>query len=321
MEERILINRSSELLQIARDFIKDKDLICAYVGGSVGRGEADQYSDIDLTVFTLTEVASKKADILYKGEIIQLETLHISELPNQDMIEVTPWDFRFLVEVTILKDEEGKLNELIKWATDYFHSDHGRKKMIEQVSHIVRERIESAFDCLKQQKYYSATIAAMGAWAKAGFLYLFCKEHSLANELMIPRMQSLEVYHTFKRVSPFNLDVNVLEVQRIISRFRKHLRNKGYSYNDVFEIHDILCERKIQRLSNKKEYLNLRYQMYGEALWLYFETSEGLSFEQYFNQLPNELQNDLSKIGFIALEEKNVKEICELGEELLKLSY
>ncbi|KRG13633.1 hypothetical protein ACA29_08105 [Lederbergia galactosidilytica] len=193
MEKGRLINKSGELLQVAREFIKDKELICAYVGGSVGRGEADRYSDVDLTVFTETEIATKKADILYKGEIIQLETLHISELPNKEMIEVSPWEFRFLLEVTILKDEEGKLDKLIKWTTDYFHAENGRKKMIAQVSQIVRERITSASDCLKQQHYYSATIAAMGAWTEAGFLYLFCHDDSLANERMLPGIQRLEV--------------------------------------------------------------------------------------------------------------------------------
>ncbi|WP_066185548.1 hypothetical protein [Gracilibacillus timonensis] len=191
---------------------------------------------------------------------------------------------------------------------------------MEQVSNIVRERNLSALDFLKEKKYYSATISSMGAWAEAGFLFLYCHFHSLSNELMIPRIQRLEVYQKFERVSPFHLDVHFLEVQQTIKNFRKHLRKKGYSYYGLSEIHDTLCERKIKRLSNDAENLNVVYQMYGEALWLYFETSEGKIFERYFGHLPNKLQHDLSKIGFVALEENKVKEICQLSEEIVSLS-
>ncbi|WP_066185546.1 nucleotidyltransferase domain-containing protein [Gracilibacillus timonensis] len=115
-----MVNKSVELLQVAQDFIKDKEVIGAYVGGSVGRGEADEYSDIDLTIFTNTETISKKIDVIYKDEIIQLEILHISELPHIVSVEASPWDFRFLDEVTIIKDEDGELNKIKKMGYQLF---------------------------------------------------------------------------------------------------------------------------------------------------------------------------------------------------------
>ncbi|GGH86566.1 putative nucleotidyltransferase [Pullulanibacillus pueri] len=317
-----MAQKSDELLTRAREFIKEekRDITYAYVGGSVGRGEADEYSDIDLTVYRNIEVPPTKTDIIFKGEIIQLEQLHIIELPNKSRIEASPWDFRFLLEISIIKDEGGTLNAIKTWAIDYFYSEIGRNKMMEHVSMIVRERRRFALECVKQQHYYSATIAATGAWTEAGFLYLLYHYHSLANEHLIPRTQDLEVFHQFESVSPFKLDVNVSEVQQIMSHFRKHLREKGYAFNDLFELHDRLCERKIQRLLNKKEYLNILFQMYSEALWLFLETSEGRSFETYYDHLPRDLQKGLTKIGFVPLDDNKVKEICRLSEELLSLS-
>ncbi len=316
-------DKSENLLRIAKDFIRDSDIdvIYAFVGGSVGRGEADKYSDVDLTIYTNTNLSSSKSDVIYNGEIIQLETLHTDELPNQHMIEDSPWDYRFLNEATIIKDKEDKFSKSKQWATDYFGSENGKKKMIEQVSEIVKERTIYAVDCLKQHKLYSATHASMGAWAEAGFLYLFLEHNSLSTGLLLPRIQNLKVhFEEFKRVSPFSITEDLSEVPIILNRFRKYLRKQGHSCIGLCDIHNTLCERKAQRLLNNNEGLNLLWQMYGEALWLYFETSNGLSFEQYFYSLPSELQNDLSKIGFIPLEEKKVRELCRLSDELLTFS-
>ncbi|MEZ2660792.1 nucleotidyltransferase domain-containing protein [Aneurinibacillus aneurinilyticus] len=316
-------NKNENLLQIAKDFIRESnmDVIYAFVGGSVGRGEADKYSDVDLTIYTNTNLSSNKSDVIYNGEIIQLETLHIDELPNQHMIEESPWDYRFLNEITIVKDEADKFSKIKQWATTYFGSENAKKKMVKQVSEMVKERTMYAFDYLKQHKVYSATHASMGAWAEAGFLYLFLNHNSLSTGLLIPRIQNLKVhFEEFKRVSPFSIIDDLSEVPVILSRFRKYLRKQGHSYIGLCDIHDTLCERKVQRLLNNNEDFNLLWQMYGEALWIYFETSNGLSFEQYFDNLPNELQKDLSKIGFIPLEEKKVRELCRLSDELLTLS-
>ncbi|WP_100404340.1 nucleotidyltransferase domain-containing protein [Bacillus solitudinis] len=47
-------NRSNDLINIAISFIEESNLsvIYACVGGSVGRDEADKYSDLDLTLYT-----------------------------------------------------------------------------------------------------------------------------------------------------------------------------------------------------------------------------------------------------------------------------
>lgn len=314
-----MINKSNELLQIAKDFIREKtsNVIYACVGGSVGSGRADEYSDIDLIVYTNTDIVFKDVDIIYKDKIIQLKTLHINELPNKHSIKSSPWDLRFLSEITIVKDRKGDFDLIKRWATAYFKSANGRQKIFEQVSNIAAERKKSALDSLDQQNFHSATIAALGAWTETGFLYLFFNHNSSATDLLIPRIQNLKLhFDKFKRVSPFSLG-NVSVVSKVLLQFRGYLREKGYDYPDLSEIHDTLCDRKIKRLRNRNEHFNLLFQMYGEALWLYFETSNGIPFEDYFDNLPALLQKGLSKIGFVPLEKKNVKEICRLSDELL----
>lgn len=317
-------SRSNILIELAGDFVDELnlDVVYACVGGSVGRGEADEYSDIDLIVYTNTFFPKNNLDVLYNCEIIQLDILDEDKIPNQQEIIQNPWDYRFLSEMSIIKDKDGLFSDSIKSATNYFNSNAGKKKLLEQVSTIVRERIEFANECLEENRLYSANIAAMGAWAEAAFLYLFLKHNSLATGSLIPMLGKLDNHiERFKSVSPFSIEGELSDVSLILSSFRKHLREHGHLYNDLSEVHDTLCDRKIKRLLNNNERLNLLWQMYGEAVGLYFETSNGLSLEQYLKDLPISLQKGLSKVGFVPLNKNNVKELSNLSNELLALCY
>ncbi|MFD1739195.1 nucleotidyltransferase domain-containing protein [Bacillus salitolerans] len=316
-------NRSEALMQVAKNYIEtlDTKIIYACVGGSVGRGDADQYSDLDLTIYTNECASSSKLDILYGDEIIQLEIVPIDELPDKKVILQSPWDFRFLAEEAILKDEEGSYHDLKEWAITYFNSKNGKQKMIEQVTNIVKNRCKFAMECLETNMNYSASIASMGAWTEAGFLYLYIKDNLLSTGELIPQIEKLNNHmKRFNRVSPFTF-TEVSNASMIVSRYRKFLRDQGHTYSSLSIVHDTLCNRKIQRLLNNNEKLNLLWQMYGESVGLYFETSNGLPFELYSQDLPVSLQKDLSKIGFVPLNKSRTNELCTLSDELLSLSY
>lgn len=315
-------NRSDVLVELARDFIEELDInvCCAYAGGSVGRGKADDYSDLDLMVYTDSFINTKNIDTLYKGEIIQLDLLDIRKIPTEQQILQSPWEHRFLSEISIIKDHNGLLSDTINIATNYFNSDAGRKKMLEQVSYIVKERIGFAKDCLEENRLYSANIGSMGAWAEACFLYLFLNHNSLSTGSLIPMLEKLNGHiERFKNVSPFSLQGLLPDISIILSNFRKYLREQGYIHSDLAEIHDTLCDRKIQRLLTNKERLNVQWQMYGEAVGLYFATSKGLSLEQYLQGLPRSLKNGLYQLGFAPLDRNKVNELCSLSEEILAL--
>jgi len=53
------------------------------------------------------------------------------------------------------------------------------------------------------------------------------------------------------------------------------------------------------------------FQMYREALWLYLETFNGRSFEDYFDSLLDNLQKGLSQIGFVQSLETIVRDMWE----------
>lgn len=316
--------RSKDLFQSALNFINESKLniICAYIGGSVGRGEADTYSDLDLSIYTDSYVSSNHLNLFYQNEIFQVDIINSNELPSKQNITQYPWDYRFLNEIVIVKDKDDILQDIKKFATHYFSSDKSKEKILKQVSNIAEERKRFALDCLEQNKKLSATHACMGAWSESALLYLFCKHNSVSTGSLIPQLQKVNSHiNRFKCVAPFSLEHEPNDVSTIIKNFRNYLRRQGYSNEFALsEVQDTLCENKIKRLLNKRDYLNLFWQMYGEALWLYFETSNGISFEKYFEELPITLQEDLSKIGFIPFNEENVKELCTLSDELLALS-
>lgn len=113
--------KSKGLVQHAKQYIKQSNLNIAYacVGGSVGRGEADDYSDIDLTIYTEDSLAEKMADIHYGNKIIQLEVKHTSELPYIQAIYDSPWDNRFLSETLDMKDIDNRLMDIKQQAFFY----------------------------------------------------------------------------------------------------------------------------------------------------------------------------------------------------------
>lgn len=315
-------NKSKELIDVAKKYVMESELNIAFagVGGSAGRGDADEYSDIDLIIYT-NDKFTDASDVWYGNEIIQLNVMHASELPNESGIIASPWDNRFLTEITIIKDMDNRLSQIKNSAIAYLSSVDGRVKMAEQVGQVVKDRKLFALDSLHGDNLYSATYAAMGAWAEAAFLYLYLCEGSLSTGNLIPRIKKMREHYTrFVNASSISLAEKPADTLNTLTKFRKHLRSKNYLFkSDQSEIQDQLCKRKAQRLVKEEEKFNLLWQMYGEALWLYFETANGKCIEAYFADLPKELQKDLSKIGFKPVDEKQLKALCVLSGELISL--
>ncbi|MBO0993564.1 nucleotidyltransferase domain-containing protein [Bacillus sp. SD088] len=313
--------RSMELLSVAKNFIQELDLPVHYasVGGSVARGEADQYSDVDITVYTDSDRHADHMDILYGEEIIQLEIVPVKALATRQDIIDSPWDYRFLAEITIIQDRDGAFNNIKDCATTYFTSEKGQYKMIEQVSGIVQERIQVAYDHTCQQQFYSATNLAMGAWAEAGFLYLFLNHHSLSTGALIPKIKTLKShFEEFQAVSSISIEQDCIELSCILRQLRQFLRSQGHASKfGLSELQDTLCDSKIQRLLNTKDFFNLKWQMHGEAFWLFLETSNGCSMEEYLECLPAELQKNMMKLGFVPLKKEKVHQLGRLTDELL----
>ncbi|MFD2042952.1 nucleotidyltransferase domain-containing protein [Ornithinibacillus salinisoli] len=315
--------KSFMLLETAKKFINqlNLDIMYASIGGSVGRGNADEFSDIDLTVYTKTIADDIAQNISFHQNIIQLDIKHTDELPNKERIIASPWNYRFLYESAVIEDTGNRFAEIKDWAVNYYSSIEGRKHVIEQVCNIVKERTQHAFNSLKKGKHYSATIAATGSWTESALLFLFINCNSVDAGKLIREIQNVEDhYNTVKIVSPFFNEVKVKEIIHIMKQFRYHLRNQAYSFEfGIDEIQDLLFEMKAKRLCKKDETVTLLWQAYSEALWLYFETSNGLYFDDYFEMLPKNIRQGLSRIGFTPLKEEQIKILNQLSDDLLNL--
>ena len=68
-----MTDRSQQLIKTAYKFIREYDLPnmkCAYVGGSVGRGDSDEFSDLDISVWCENVLSGQHDNLVYEGEII-----------------------------------------------------------------------------------------------------------------------------------------------------------------------------------------------------------------------------------------------------------
>ncbi|MFX3617054.1 MAG: nucleotidyltransferase domain-containing protein [Sporolactobacillus sp.] len=118
--------RSQQLIRLAKEWIRNTcpEIANVSVSGSVARGQADKYSDVDLTLFGNCE---EDKTIEYKSEILQL---HFGPIPKIEQIYRSPWEHRSFSEIEIIQDKDELLKKTKEKAIDYFNTTAGRKKMI-----------------------------------------------------------------------------------------------------------------------------------------------------------------------------------------------
>ncbi|WP_062049818.1 nucleotidyltransferase domain-containing protein [Bacillus sp. JCM 19034] len=316
-------NRSKDLCNIALNYLNKCSIQCdcVTVGGSVGRGEADSYSDIDLTVYTDHLLNEQKYDEFYQGEIVQVDFLPTSQKAVRKMIVQFPWEHRFLFEQIVIKDHLHNDEQLLKWAKAYLQSREAKRRMCRSVENVVRERQTYGVEAFARGSSYSANVALMGAWSEAGFLSLFVKENELATGKLLSHVKHHSNYSLLLENSPFSNEIPVGDLLLIVNHFRHYLKEEGHLYHELDRIHDYICERKVNRLMELDETDQIRWILYGEAVSLYFGTAKGKSLDEYVLSLPNGLRQDLRHVGFSPLNEKQVKGLLEMSEVLLSNAF
>jgi predicted nucleotidyltransferase len=319
--------RSDELRNLANKIVRDLNISntrFATVGGSVGRGDADNFSDLDLNIY-ISNGYVKNSMFVYEGEVVQLFVS--DQVPTERQVKDNPWEFRFILETVPVYDPRGEFHVLKDWVKTYFSSINGRAKLAKEATDVVNIRKKWAINSLRQGNNYSAKLAASSAWADAAFMYLFFAQDSLSTGSLISQMKNINKnYNEYIRILPFSLDLvkdGTGELLRIVERHREFLRQRYPLQSQCFSLsplQDILVRNKAQRLYNAQEYENMLWQLSGEVFFLFLEFSEGKSFEEYFNALPRKLRNDLVSIGFTTLDDEKVLEICKLSDQLVDLS-
>lgn len=320
--------RSEQLIQLSQNIVEElaiPKIRYATIGGSVARGEANQYSDIDLNIY-VSRGPTYDDIFVCEGETIQLFVT--DELPSEQQIKDNPWESRFLRESVSIYDPTREFCILKEYATTFFKSKEGKELLAKQAIDIVSIRKKSAMDSLSQGRFYSAQLGAKSSWADAAFMYLFFAHNTVSTGSLIPHIKKniKNNYDEYTKILPFSLDLlkdGIGKVLRIVERHRGFLRLQYPSLSQGFSLsplQDVLIQRKAQRLFHSGEYENMLWQLSGEVFMLFLEFSEGISFEEYYKSLPKNLQDDLLNIGFKGLDEEQVLKMCQLSDELVDVA-
>lgn len=315
----------SNKISIARRLaleINISEMVFAFVGGSVGRGNDDEWSDIDLTICVADQRYHCNKNIIFEGELVQL---FITYPYAWEAVESNPLDYRFLLESLPVYDPKFAFSSLIEKISIYFRSSPGKQRILTEWTNLVSQRQDWARENLQAGKMQSATIAAGAAIADAAFMSLYFDRGSLSTGDLIPFLDiDSSIFTEYMTICHWldNNEKNVNFVIRTVEHYREHFRNKipeHWNNFDLSPIQDVLMGNKAKRLIRSKQFTNLKWQFSGEAFGLFLSMSQGLTLEEHLCSLPNQLQEDLRIVGFVALSVKEVQRLIELSEEIKSL--
>lgn len=316
-----LLNKRS----IARRLIIElniPDLHFAFVGGSVGRGDDDEWSDIDLTICVEDESYHCNKNIIFEGEAVQL---YITHPYKWEAVEQNPLEYRFILESFPVYDPNDVFASLQEKVRAYFHSTVGKQRIYTDWINLVCQRQNWARENILAGKMHSATVAAGVAYIDAAFMLLYFKRSSLSSGGLIPFLENNNTsFAEFTTICHWldHSENDVSFIIRTIEQYREHLRSQTsehWSNFDLSPIQDILMSNKAKRMIRFKQFTNLKWQFHGEAFGLFLSFSHGHSLEDHLMSLPDQLRNDLRTLGFVALSVNEVERMIELSEELVSL--
>ncbi|WGV60144.1 nucleotidyltransferase domain-containing protein [Brevibacillus brevis] len=307
-------------VSLAREFLDEwpvANMVCAYAGGSVGRGEADTYSDLDLHIFVEGEDDPSCENRLFKGHMIQLQ---VQSAPTDEEVYENPWAWRYLKEAKIILDPEDRF---ISWMNDicaYMDSPAGKAKMFAQAKAEVESFHEEAQAALMEGFPYSAYLASWAGWIGALQMSAFFQGHSLSDAQLYQLLQKegrsdgmdgffLETYRS-------NQDVQ--DALMLLADYRTYLRsiNKGIEFALAAE-NDWLVKRKVQRLQERNQLDMAGFLIFSEAIWLYHSVGLDEWLENHWADLPAKLSLPLQKLGFFQADGQLLAHLRHASAEII----
>jgi len=313
------MNYTQYWLDVAQEYVRDHsspDWVCAFAGGSVGRGEADRYSDLDLNIWISDETEPPcSKNVRYQNRIIQL---HVHGLPKIGNVMANPWDFRFLAEARAVYDPEGILRRLLTDASEYFRSPQGRERMFVQAGERVSQRKLWLAQCLDNGEWLTAGVAAHAAWTDAAFAYSYFARGSLSTGGVLPIVRELKLYEAYRDIRFADPFVGTDRLLAALRAYRAHLYKTNPDHFALDPIQDELAARKTARYEEQNDVENLLWQLSGEAFWCYLSSVSGKSLEQHVNELPENIRNGLTVLGFKPYTEKQIDVLLKQTNELLE---
>ena len=316
------MNFTSFYIDLARQYAQQQPVaqqVGAWAGGSVGRSEADRFSDLDLNVYTSNqEQPHYSANVLFQEHVIQL---HVHPLPQMEQIIGSPWDFRFLEEARIVSDPSGLLQALIADASAYFQSPQGRDKMLSQAKAAIAEHQAWLQECLDAEEPLTASFAADAVWADAAQAYAYFVHGAMSTGGLLPIMRQLDLYPAYREIRFGAGNIEPDKLLASLQAYRAYLRERS-SDADAFalqSVQDELAARKAARYRETGDPDNLAWQLYAEAFWCYLALADSKTFEQHVRELPEAMQAHLITLGFRTYSKEQMHTLLKQAEHLIAL--
>lgn len=299
--------RSQYLWELGKQYLQDHPqphMVCAVVGGSVGRGEADAYSDLDLTVYVADGRWYDRND-RYMDEVVQL---HVQPFPSWNDVKSSPWEFRFLKEARTVQDVAGTFQPFKSRAVRFFETAEGKEQMFGQAKRIIDLRKQWVEEHLAQSEPISATLASWAVWADTAMLYAYFKHDVLASDQVF-----LIMHHVWEGNDWGDCLPKAGAMDRAldgIQRYRRYGREQaGEERFELSPLQDRLLRNKVNRCLEHGHRDLLDWTLYGEAFFIFLAIAKGQRMEQHLDILPDRLRDDIRQLFF---QERSMKQIARM---------
>lgn len=304
----------------AKDFLAEKafpGLLCAYAGGSVGRGEADAYSDLDLNIIVEGISDHTSENRQFRGQIIQL---HIHPVPTNEAIYENPWSWRYIKEARLIHDSDGRYLAWMHAMSDYLDSEEGKSKMLAQGKRIIEGYRGQAKQALSLGRGYSAFLATWASWIEAVQLFAYFCRGTVADRGLYQMMKELgltdEVERLIKESSEGKQDL--MERMKLIAAYRDYLLSQKDEGMFALDPHNNeLLHKKVERMQRKEEEADAWFLLFSEAIWLYLCVDADRWLEEHWESLPTELSLPLKKLGFLEADEGLIQRIHTISDKII----
>jgi hypothetical protein len=294
--------------------LEESEVVCAFAGGSVGRDEADEYSDLDLNIYLSGSKSSKSKNMIYQGQVIQVHT-HSS--PTLKKILNDPWRYRFLKEARVIYDPQEYFLNLKEGALNFFTSSSGRKLMLQQAMEEVQARKDWFKESFNKRLLYTSSVAAMSVWVEAAFIYSYFKHQSLGTGNLLKIMEKTHYHSVFKDC--FDSDqIDVMELLNKLITYRKYLQIDSPKKFALDPEQDLLISRKVERMLKEKDFLNIQWLLQSEAFWCFMSIRDGLTLDQHLYSLPDSVRHSLTDHFFTCLDNKAMEDLIYTSDMILE---
>lgn len=313
-------NFTDFFIGVGRDFVHElalPDLVCAYAGGSVGRGEADAFSDLDLNLFVEGTREHRSENHSFRGQLIQL---HVHPVPTSDEVRDNPWRWRYLQEARLVADPTGRFAEWFPQMRAYLESEEAKAKMIVQARGAVEEYERIADEALAEGRLYSAALLEWAGWLEAMQLIAFVSQGQLSDRALFQLVSGLGGWSELERHFSVRYAAReaLMEGLAVLSDYRAHLQTKAGP--EAFALgaeNDVLLQQKMGRLLQKEQYVEAGFLLFSEAVWLYSSTDADNWWEEHRQELPPGLGESLLELGFFQMDQAKAAELRSARAELI----